>query len=570
MPFRPKEEFHLMLRRIKRTNYDDQDFYAQRDIVDWMEAVENDNNASNAALLLTSVYGFDSFVPVREEDLEGALVVFAFLIHMNCGDLIYIFMSYFQDDRLDRDVPSGIRDAIRCCHLRLESQIQQLIDRFDDERWAFVLVRVEDICRKAKVLETGFYILPFCRKEVSDLVSGEISEKFEGSETEDNEFGQTLPVLSFSYQSNYRVFKDEISHFEGIGMLKGAIKCHGSFLYKGSGDGDYGECHILSEGVEQSLHDLLASAAAPSTNLEIVNSWTRIFGVAETLSDLEKMEYKFPNGKVVLSKGWHDYTDPNSIFWVEDRFKLADFNQSKFEVERSLHRLNVEKTHRAFLSGSPECTPGRRITQFTMKALHRMTIWSLGCVLSSFATWIVFGPDGYDKYQRLRSRAIRAMPTAQTDEGVSLHKCGFHDGFALLQSVKDWHQFLRLSLRLSDTITGKVLDLIETKLLVNHPKERISSRELVRVLEEIIVQAKHDYDTAIKNREMLPDEFFKDLQDLDIEKYGSTHVSESPDADSSDDEEAAHEARQSQSSRSACLDRSSVSGAKSPTDDEKD
>lgn len=87
-------------------------------------------------------------------------------------------------------------------------------------------------------------------------------------------------------------------------MLKGAIKCHGSFLYKGSGDGDYRECHILSEGVEQSLHDLLASAAAPSTNLEIVNSWTRIFGVAETLSDLEKMEYKFPNGKVVLSKGY--------------------------------------------------------------------------------------------------------------------------------------------------------------------------------------------------------------------------------------------------------------------------
>lgn len=204
-----------------------------------------------------------------------------------------------------------------------------------------------------------------------------------------------------------------------------------------------------------------------------------------------------------------------------------------------------------------------------MKALHRMTIWSLGCVLSSFATWIVFGPDGYDEYHRLRSRAIRAMPTAQTDEGVSLHKCGFHDGFALLQSVKDWHQFLCLSLRLSDTITGKVLDLIEAKLLVNDPKERISSRELVRVLEEIIVQAKHDYDTAIKNREMLPDEFFKELQDLDIEKYGSTHVSKSPDADSSDDEEAAHEAWQSQSSRSASLDRSSVSGAKSPTDDEK-
>ncbi|KAK4640993.1 hypothetical protein QC761_608455 [Podospora bellae-mahoneyi] len=126
-----------------------------------------------------------------------------------------------------------------------------------------------------------------------------------------------------------------------------------------------------------------------------------------------------------------------------------------------------------------------------------------------------------------------------------------------------------MALRFCNTITGKVLDFIEVKLLVNDPKERILSRKLVRVLEEIIVQAKHDYDTAIKNRGMLPDEFFKELQDLDIEKYGSIHVSESPDADSSDDEEAAHEARQSQSSRSASLDRSSVSGAKSPTDDEK-
>lgn len=33
-------------------------------------------------------------------------------------------------------------------------------------------------------------------------------------------------------------------------MFKGVIKCYGSFLYKGFGDGDYRECYIFFEGVE--------------------------------------------------------------------------------------------------------------------------------------------------------------------------------------------------------------------------------------------------------------------------------------------------------------------------------
>lgn len=74
---------------------------------------------------------------------------------------------------------------------------------------------------------------------------------------------------------------------------------------------------------------------------------------------------------------------------------------------------------------------------------------------------------------------------------------------------------------------------------------------------------------VIKNCEMFLDEFFKELQDLDIEKYGSIYVSKSFDVDSSDDEEVVYEVWQFQFFCSVSLDRLLVSGVKLFIDDEK-
>lgn len=108
---------------------------------------------------------------------------------------------------------------------------------------------------------------------------------------------------------------------------------------------------------------------------------------------------------------------------------------------------------------------------FIMKVLYRMIIWFLGCVLFSFVMWIVFGLDGYDEYYRFCFCVICVMLMVQIDEGVLFYKCGFYDGFVLLQLVKDWYQFLCFLFRLLDIIIGKVLDFIEVKLLVNDFKE---------------------------------------------------------------------------------------------------
>ena len=61
----------------------------------------------------------------------------------------------------------------------------------------------------------------------------------------------------------------------------------------------------------------------------------------------------------------------------------------------------------------------------------------------------------------------------------------FHNGKRVLEDVTGWHKMLRGSLRITDTITNRVLDLVDEKMLLEDPLERINSKSLCNELMRI-------------------------------------------------------------------------------------
>jgi hypothetical protein len=124
-------------------------------------------------------------------------------------------------------------------------------------------------------------------------------------------------------------------------------------------------------------------------------------------------------------------------------------------------------------------------------------IWSLGCVFSIAATWVVFGYAGIQQFGRVREKAISKIIEGQRVQhptGRPKLSAGdyFHDGVEVLQDVLRWHDVLRSATRKTDTITSQVLDLVDKKMLQARPEKRIPALELCRELEQISTRCKAD------------------------------------------------------------------------------
>ena len=145
------------------------------------------------------------------------------------------------------------------------------------------------------------------------------------------------------------------------------------------------------------------------------------------------------------------------------------------------------------LAGAPERHPGRR---GTMSAVPQtIDIWSLGCVFSIAATWVVFGYPGLQQFRKVRENAINQIvsrafqsPHPQRTTSISAGDY-FHDGHQVLKAVLDWHKVLRSALRNTDTVTSRLLDLVDGKMLLGSAHMRIKARDLYSELKDIIVRS---------------------------------------------------------------------------------
>lgn len=116
--------------------------------------------------------------------------------------------------------------------------------------------------------------------------------------------------------------------------------------------------------------------------------------------------------------------------------------------------------------------------------------------------------------------AIRELQRQRKDgENVSIPSCddAFHDGREVLPAVTEWHNYLRNSSRKADTITDKILDLIDHRMLTPRPDQRLTLEQLCDELDNILTVAKDNYSRQLDKSNLisLSPETLRALLDLD-------------------------------------------------------
>ena len=138
--------------------------------------------------------------------------------------------------------------------------------------------------------------------------------------------------------------------------------------------------------------------------------------------------------------------------------------------------------------GAPEY-PGRSEHPVS----QAIDIWSLACVFSLAATWIIHDHSGVDMFHKVRQRAIKKYIEAHRNQTESHNQTPkvsegdqFHNGREVLDAVTEWHKYLRTLIRKSDTITCQVLDLVDDEMLLGTPERRIKANDLCFKLAQIL------------------------------------------------------------------------------------
>jgi serine/threonine protein kinase len=120
--------------------------------------------------------------------------------------------------------------------------------------------------------------------------------------------------------------------------------------------------------------------------------------------------------------------------------------------------------------------------------LQTSDVWSLGCVLSVVATYLVLGLQSVRLYQSIRERG---SPTPGDT---------FHDGKHVLPIVTEWHRYLKASCRHTDVFTAKILNMVDEDMLVPEDRRKCA-KDVADVFASIM-------------KTQLPDEDFPQVQTL--------------------------------------------------------
>ncbi|KAF2400193.1 hypothetical protein EJ06DRAFT_420275 [Trichodelitschia bisporula] len=256
--------------------------------------------------------------------------------------------------------------------------------------------------------------------------------------------------------------------------------------------------NIVFEYSDMHLDECFTEYVPPVLPRELVDFWGKIFGLAEALKGLHLFaKHDHSSGGFEYYNGWHAEINPTHIAHVQFKFKFmpSRLSRSKPEADSGVAPLTaIEKAINTY--SAPEWSEPR---QTLNKVVHQgIDVWSLGCVFSVAATWIVLGFQGINQFETLRSLAIekiqklRKLQSGKANDNLCID--GFHNGISVLPEIKEWHIFLRQSMRRTDEITGQVLDLVDRYMLVSVPDDRIHAKDLVVALDDILSGAKKKMD----------------------------------------------------------------------------
>lgn len=163
-----------------------------------------------------------------------------------------------------------------------------------------------------------------------------------------------------------------------------------------------------------------------------------------------------------------------------------------FDSGKALQRLTLGE-------GAPECFRFDGPTGNSAKYVKQnVDIWSLGCVFSEAAVWVVRGWDGLQEYRRRRTKAT---------DSITNFKGGdyFHDGENVLPIVAHILRILPEHRRPSDHITANAEFLSMVMSMLENPKGRPAAPVLYYRSQKIINAATHELGSAAQRHLLLGD-----------------------------------------------------------------
>lgn len=139
--------------------------------------------------------------------------------------------------------------------------------------------------------------------------------------------------------------------------------------------------------------------------------------------------------------------------------------------------------------GAPECYRWDPHTERARLDVEpSIDIWSLGCVFSEAAVWVVSGMDGLQRYRLQREEETKCLGDFKDGD------C-FHNGEDTLNAVESMHISLREDTRSSDHVTDAVWNSMIKEML--EMSDRPSTKQLLLKSRRILRDAEAKLSSAI-------------------------------------------------------------------------
>ncbi|KAJ4379241.1 hypothetical protein N0V86_005286 [Didymella sp. IMI 355093] len=504
-------DYELMLRECTTTAVDGRSFVLVQKLQTWMRSTNTSNRldnkfVTNTDLLAHAAYsGNSDFLPVEPSAVadvgpECCLVVFCILLELGLGHLLHLLCrAGIVDNQLP--VPSSILKK-NLSRVALEDR-DQVVELFDQRQWKFCPALF------SLHMDKQFYenrIIPVCRTQdinaggtanvTQIVVQAEFVDQKLRTMLEDDEHAS---YQDKDYDGYFQYFEDEKKAFDGLRLIPGVIRRLGCYSHRSpvvpqnpSTQGTT-TMNLLLEYGTYDLRLIFGHLTPPVFPTETIAFWENLFGVANAVSGI----HEFKHGGSDFN-GWHADIKPENIIFVRGKYKLADpgfacFKKKKAQESGTSPRICLHGGTSTY--GAPEVY-GTNVDQ-------TIDVWSLACVFSMAATWVVLGFQGVCQYQLVREKALEGLLGTIKDDShpllqflqVPAHAkpckvdC-FHNGTEILPEVAGWHSLLKSSSRRTDPITAALVDLIGNRMLVKDPVERITSRDLCTELRKLVASAK--------------------------------------------------------------------------------
>ncbi|KAF3053232.1 hypothetical protein E8E11_000162 [Didymella keratinophila] len=475
---------------------------------------------------------------IAEPGRNCCLLVFSILLDLDRGGLLDTFAHH---DIRDKGLPIALSELKH--KLRNIEDGDQIANEFNARQWSFCPAYFSEH------MDEGYFedhIIPVCRTQKinsggtadvwqicvqREFVDAHLRRQLEGdahASYEDLEYGHCyLFALKVFRETKFHHFQNEKMAFDGLRNVRGLISRLGCYSHKSpmksaTLNGQPKETFLPANGkttknllLEYGTYDLrliFGHQTPPMIPAETIAFWEGLFEVASAVSEI----HDFKHGGNEFN-GWHADIKPENIIFVCDKYKLADPGFACFRKKSKEPRVHLRGGTDTY--GAPEV--------YEEKVHQTIDTWSLGCVFSMAATWVVAGLQGVHQYHQVRERALSGLLQTIGPNGHPLLKSQgllpdgipdkldcFHDGITVLSEVTGWHTFIKNSCRKTDPITTKIIGLVDKCMLLPNPQDRIKSGLLCEELAKIVGEAKQELSESIDGESLEVKSQRERLEDL--------------------------------------------------------